>query len=406
MLSENGTASVLSVKNPMLNVLYLVHDLCDPAVSRRVAMLRAGGAMVALAGFRRGETVPDFGGIAPIDLGTTSDRAFAQRLVAVARAALTLGGKLGHVAKPDVIIGRNLEMLALANRARALMGADIPVVYECLDIHRLLLNQGAVGRVMRRAEKFFGRNVALVLTSSPAFVRDYFEAYGQLDAPVMLLQNRMLDFSHGVAAPSGPRLPRQGEPWKIGWFGALRCRKSLELLAAFTRAMQGRFEIVLRGRPAHIEFDDFDGFVAAEPYMRFAGAYRNPRDLASIYGEVHFNWAIDFFEEGLNSSWLLPNRLYEGCRFGAVPIAVKGTETARFLAERRLGLLLDAPTVDSLAVLLGDIDIEDYTALRNRIIERDSSTWVCDAADCRKLVERLASLTGFARQDALLEVAV
>lgn len=389
----------------MLNVLYLVHDLCDPAVSRRVAMLRAGGASVALAGFRRSETVPDFGGIAPIDLGTTGDRAFAQRLVAVARAALTLGGKLGPIAKPDVIIGRNLEMLALANRARALMGAEIPVVYECLDIHRLLLHQGAVGKAMRGAEKFFGRDTALVLTSSPAFMRDYFEAYGQVRAPVALLQNKMLDFSHAPAAPANPPLPRQGEPWKIGWFGALRCRKSLKLLASFTRAMQGRFEIVLRGRPAHVEFDDFDGFVAAEPHMRFEGAYRNPRDLASIYGEVHFSWAIDFFEEGLNSSWLLPNRLYEGCRFGAVPIAVKGTETARFLAERNLGLLLDAPSVDSLTALLGNIDVENYATLRNRITAQDSRTWVCDAADCRKLVERLGSLSGAAHQDVLLEVA-
>ena len=389
----------------MLNVLYLVHDLCDPAVSRRVAMLRAGGAMVTLAGFRRGETVPDFGGIVPIDLGMTGDRAFAQRLVAVARAALTLSGKLGHIAKPDIIIGRNLEMLALANRARALMGTEIPVVYECLDIHRLLLDKGAVGKAMRGAEKFFGRDAALVLTSSPAFVRDYFKAYGQVRAPVVLLQNKMLDFSHAPAAPTSLPLPRQGEPWKIGWFGALRCRKSLELLAAFTRAMQGRFEVVLRGRPAHVEFDDFGGFVAAEPHMHFEGAYRNPRDLASIYGEVHFSWAIDFFEEGLNSNWLLPNRLYEGCRFGAVPIAVKGTETARFLAERHLGLLLAAPTVDGLAALLGHIDTEDYTTLRNRITEQDSGTWVCNAADCRKLVQRLGSLTGAAHQDVLLEVA-
>ena len=145
-----------------------------------------------------------------------------------------------------------------------------------------------------------------------------------------------------LAAP-----PAAGEPWKIGWFGALRCRKSLELLAAFTRRMDGRFEVVLRGRPAYSEFDDFDGFVAAEPHVRFAGPYRNPEDLAAIYGEVHFSWAIDFFEEGLNSSWLLPNRLYEGCRFGAVPIAMRQTETGRFLADRHLGLLLDDASAGS-----------------------------------------------------------
>ncbi|MGB3536638.1 MAG: glycosyltransferase [Mesorhizobium sp.] len=388
----------------MLNVLYLVHDLCDPAVSRRVAMLRAGGASVTLAGFRRGDTVPDFDGIEPIDLGTTSDRAFAQRLGSVVQAAWALGGKLRHVEKPDVIIGRNLEMLALACRARALMGAEIPVAYECLDIHRLLLGKGSVGKAMRGAERFFGRNAALVLTSSPAFVRDYFQAYDQVHAPVMLLQNKMLDLSGAPAAPARmPPMPKAGEPWKIGWFGALRCRKSLHLLAAFTRAMQGRFEVVLRGRPAHVEFDNFDGFVTAEPFLRFEGAYRNPQDLDAIYGDVHFCWAIDFFEEGLNSSWLLPNRLYEGCRFGTVPIAVKGTETARFLTERRLGLLLDEPSINCLAGLLMDVGREEYAGLRERVAAQDPATWVCGPAECRRLVERLGSLAGATRQDVLLE---
>lgn len=390
----------------MLNILYLVHDLCDPAVRRRVTMLRAGGASVTLAGFRRTETVPDFDGLSPIDLGQTSDRAFAQRLAAVARAALSLGGKLAGIERPDIIVGRNLEMLALANRARALFGGSVPLVYECLDIHRLLLSDGAVGRAMRGAERLFGRETALLLTSSPAFVRDYFEAYGQIRAPAVLLQNKILDLS-GMRPGQAtlPRPPSAGEPWKIGWFGALRCRKSLELLAAFTRHMQGRFEVVLRGRPAHVEFEDFEGFVAAEPYLSFHGAYRNPDELVAIYGEVHFSWAIDFFEEGLNSSWLLPNRLYEGCRFGAVPIAMKRTETARFLADRHIGLLLDEASVDNLVTLVGNIDTDSYLLRRRRITAQDLGTWICDAADCRALVERLGRLAGIACQDVPLEVA-
>ena len=109
----------------MLHVLYLVHDLVDPAVRRRVMMLKAGGAKVTLAGFRRARgAAAEFGDIAPIDLGVTRDGRFAQRLAAVARAALTLGAKLRGVAKPDLIIGRNLEMLALANRAKALFSAE------------------------------------------------------------------------------------------------------------------------------------------------------------------------------------------------------------------------------------------------------------------------------------------
>jgi succinoglycan biosynthesis protein ExoL len=61
---------------------------------------------------------------------------------------------------------------------------------------------------------------------------------------------------------------------------------------------------------------------------------------------MHFSWAVDFFEQGLNSSWLLPNRIYESSFFGSVPIAVEGVETARWLAEKQIGVILnDRPEI-------------------------------------------------------------
>jgi len=189
-----------------------------------------------------------------------------------------------------------------------------------------------------------------------------------------------------------PRSPQPGEPWKIGWFGALRCRKSLKLLAEFTRAMDGKFEVVLRGRPAYTEFDDFDGFVANEPFMSFHGAYKNPEDLARIYDEVQFSWGIDFFEEGLNSSWLLPNRLYEGCRYNTVPIAMRGTETARYLSAKHIGLVLDRADSSALAALFAGMTPERYLAEFGKVAATGSQSWVFDRADCQRLVNRLATL--------------
>jgi succinoglycan biosynthesis protein ExoL len=392
----------------MLHVLYLVHDLSDPAVRRRVIMLQAGGAKVTLAGFRRTvhpETA-SVDGLSPIDLGPTKDGKFAQRLMAIAKAALSLRARLKGVPKPDVIIGRNLEMLALAKRAKTLLSADIPVVYECLDIHRLLLGRNKISKAMRGAERALGRDAALLMTSSPAFVRDYFQRLGQIDAPVMLLHNKVLELADGPAEKRSHEIAASGgEPWTIGWFGALRCRKSLKLLAEFTRRKEGRYEVVLRGRPAYSEFPDFDAFVGAEPHIRFEGVYRNPEDLARIYGEVHFSWAIDFFEEGLNSSWLLPNRLYEGCRYGAVPIAMRQTETGRFLADRHIGLLLDNASVSSLTGRLADMDADSYAAARKKILAEDRGTWVCDLRDCRALVDRLKALAGSTAFDPVLQAA-
>jgi succinoglycan biosynthesis protein ExoL len=379
----------------MLQILYLVHDLSDPAVRRRMLMLREGGATAIVAGFRRtAEPVAEVAGTTPVDLGRTRDGRFAQRLAAVASATASLGPKLAGMRKPDLIIARNLEMLALAVRAKAVLGADTPIVYECLDIHRLLLRDDLLGKAMRGAERYLASRATLLITSSPAFIRHYFRPRGQVNAPIELVENKF--FEPAFHAERGERqieIPA-GPPWRIGWFGALRCSRSLELLSDLSQRAGGGFEIVLRGRPALSEFPDFHAAVDAQPFVSFLGPYRNPEDMDAVYGDVHFAWLIDFFEDGLNSKWLLPNRLYEGCRFGAVPIALAGTETAAFLAARGIGLILPEPSVEALERLLGKLTPDTFHALRAQVLAHDRSTFAADGRDCRSLVKRLAGVAG------------
>ncbi|MCB5204878.1 glycosyl transferase family 1 [Neorhizobium sp. T786] len=377
-----------------LQILYLAHDLADAAIRRRVLMLKHGGARVTVAGFQRaGNVLADDADVRTISLGRTSDGRFAQRIGAVVTASLNLKRQLSDVGRPDVIIARNLEMLALAARASAVFGPDVPVVYECLDIHRLLLDEGLKGKALRAVEGHFGRNAQLLITSSPAFIEHYFARRSQLRLPSMLLENKVLalDGQVGTTLPQ-PRPPELGEPWKIGWFGAIRCRKSLSILSEFAARMDGRVKVVLRGRPAHSEFEDFDRQVEMAPHVEFLGPYRNPEELDEIYSDIQFVWAIDFFEEGLNSEWLLPNRLYEGSLHGAVPIALKSTETGGFLAQRGLGLRLDRAHPDDLVSLFEAMDRRRYGELFDSIAATERDVWLAGREDCRALVARLAAL--------------
>ena len=76
----------------MLDVLYLAHDVADPAIRRRTLMLEAGGAKVTVAGFRRGAGTPVANGI--VELGVTRDGRFGQRIAAIAKATMLLRHKL------------------------------------------------------------------------------------------------------------------------------------------------------------------------------------------------------------------------------------------------------------------------------------------------------------------------
>lgn len=378
----------------MTHILYLAHDLADPAIRRRVMTLQAGGATVTLAGFTRGENaLAKVDGLSPIVLGETADGQFVQRITAVAKSSLNLAGKLRGIEKPDVILARNLEMLALARRANGVFGSTVPVVYECLDIHRLLLNEGPAGKILNTVQRYLAGDARLLITSSPAFVDHYFKPRSGLDLPVLLQENKVLMLNDETAPALSPRAPAAGEPWKIGWFGALRCKKSLDILADFAARMGGKVEIVLRGRPAYSEFNDFDRIVANAPHVTFHGPYRNPEDLASIYQGVQFTWAIDLFEEGQNSSWLLPNRLYEGCLYGTLPIAAAGTETARFLERRGIGHVLQTANPQSLEALFATVDAESYSADFAKLAAIDRRQWVTNHDDCVQLVRRLQTLT-------------
>lgn len=385
----------------MLKILYLVPNLADAAVERRVRMFRLGGADVEVGGFRRADApVPSLPVGKAIEFDRTHDGRFAQRLAATLRVCAGAPQWRREFSRPDVIVARSLEMLALGNRLMALWPETPALVYECLDIHRLMLREDAVGKAMRAAEQGLSRRAAALITSSPAFLANYFEVHGA--PPAMLVENKVL--AGGTARGVNPALvPGANQPMRIGWFGALRCSKSLAALDGLTRAMDGRVEAVLRGRPALTEFGDFHGAVDASPYLRFGGPYRNPDDLAAIYSDVHFAWAIDFFEEGKNSQWLLPNRIYEGCLHGAIPVALAGTETAAFIERHGIGVIIPDIAPATLRDLFEAMTPERIRVLAAAVAACDPAAFRCGEAECRQLVNRLATLS--AVRTAPVEVA-
>ncbi|MDB5418772.1 MAG: succinoglycan biosynthesis protein [Phenylobacterium sp.] len=377
-----------------MKLAYFVHDLTDPAVARRVRMLRAGGAEPVVLGFRREPAAPEaIEGAPAIDLGRTYDARLGHRAAKTALAALGAARLREHLRGAEVVMARTLEMLAVAQAARAMSGARARLVYECLDIHRLMLSPGAKGRALRAAERTLMRRADLLAVSSPAFLDAYFEPVQGVGRDIrietLLIENKVVELEPEVETPSRGLPP--GPPWRIGWMGAIRCRKSLAILTDLARRRPHLVEVRIHGRPAYSEFDDFDGQVAALPNLTFGGGYR-PQDLPRLYGEVHFAWAIDFMEEGLNSAWLLPNRLYEASRHGALPIALGGVETGRYLRDLGIGVRLDR--AEDLQAALEALTPRAFAALRNDLDAVPLRTFVADAADCRDLVDSLAGRSG------------
>lgn len=390
---DAGLAAVVST-SVVPRVLYLAHDLDDAAIWRRVGMLEEAGALVEVAGFRRG-AVP-LPGQATV-LGKTKDARLLQRVLTVGTAAWGLARSFGGMTKPDVILARNLEMLALAARARRLWpGPPVRVVYEVLDIHRMMLKRGAAGRILRQIERRLGGSASLVLVSSPGFVRNYFEPNGLFGDRLRLVENKFVE----AACRRRPGADASAPPVTIGWFGILRCRWSLRTLDEVTRADPGRYRVLLRGRPALDQMPDFHAVVEDNPDLDYGGPYRYPDDLPQIYGAVRLVWLVDRFDAGANSDWLLPNRLYEGGAHGRIPVALEGTQVASFLRAKGIGLVLPRPDAAAADEVLRPLTEESLLRLQAAMRAVPLSTWVTTADDSRSLLHDILGRAA-ATQDSM-----
>lgn len=360
----------------MKRIGYLAHDLADPAIARRVQMFRSGGADVVLAGLLRGklpQELPD-----PLVLGSSADARLATRALTILRL---LGPGLSALASRmtgvSAIVARNLEMLVIGRALQKRMTPQPRLVYECLDIHRLLVDTGPAGRFLRGLEHRLGKSVDLVLTSSPAFITNHL-ARGPFTDRILLVENKVL-------GPTAQHLRLMPPPFRIGWYGALRCERSFRLLADLSDRMGGTVKVSLRGRPSPAIFPDLPARVAEHPHMSFGGPY-TASDLPALYGDVHFAWCIDFYEQGANSDWLLPNRLYESAAHGAVPVALAAVETGRFLRRHNVGLTLEGPGPDDLHALFSTMSAVQYATLHRAVIDSDPALWCSSVEDCRALV--------------------
>jgi succinoglycan biosynthesis protein ExoL len=276
-------------------------------------------------------------------------------------------------------------MAALAAGVRAAIGAQAPLLYECLDIHRFMTRSDALGAAMRRLESSVIAASSGVIVSSSGFVDNYFEPRFNAASKTLIIENRL---AYGLALPPRPQAPtpRPDRPLTIGWFGNLRCRRSLALMRTISRLPNVR--VVLRGYPALTEVPDFEAQVAAEPGMAFAGRYAYPNGLEEIYGSVDLIWAGDFHDADANSAWLLPNRLYEGGYFGVPPIAPAGSQTGRWLDRCKLGFTLNEPLEETLPAFISAMTPARVLEARRAVLDAPQALFLQSRDEAASLVER------------------
>ena len=335
----------------MTNIAFFGHDVADSAVRRRVkAMTHDGFTVTGFMMHRRDSSPPNWKNV---DLGAARDRAMIARIKSIFVGA-RIASKHEDFKTADLLYARNLDMLAAAFLAKKFAGLSTPVIYECLDIHALMIRSDPIGKILRWLEGRLLRRSRGLVTSSPGFLKNYFEKYHKDRYSAHLVENRLASGSDYGERPQSPK-PGEAGKLRLGWVGMLRCERSLDLLCDLADRFPETLEVKLHGIHAKTEIPIFEPLIDKRPNMSFAGRYKSPEDLADIYAEIDVVWAGDFMDAGYNSVWLLPNRIYEGGYYGVPAIAPKGTETGNWIEQRASGFTPDEPLKDKLFDLFSQL---------------------------------------------------
>jgi succinoglycan biosynthesis protein ExoL len=369
-----------------MRVSYFAHDLSDAAVVRRVQMLRDGGADVKLLGFRRTATpIHAIDGVAAIDLGQTFDGRLISRFAQVLRCSLTAWRLRETINGSNILLARNLEMATIANAVRLWARSHVRLAYECLDIHSAQLGKGLPSKLLREWEKQILRRSSTLIVSSPSFLSNYFHTLGVRIPEVILAENKRV--LSNIERPRSSS-DRQRPPWRIGWFGNLRCVKSFWILKEAAEHDPCLIDVELRGRPTS-EMQDLISRHLPLVNMRFGGPY-TPADLATMYGACDFTWAIEYAgQNAQNARWALGNRLYEGSFYNSPVLVLAHTAMGDWLRNRQAGVLLNDPGVE-LAPFLMNLTAEQYRGLQRASADIPTRDLVWTTKDRQEFVCRLA----------------
>jgi len=327
-----------------ISIAFFGHDAADAAIRRRIKSLQDDGLHVD--GFMMRRDAPGETAWPNHDLGQTKAGAFFHRAFSILSGTRNALQHREILERADLFYARNMDMLAIAVRVKRRLKLDTPIVYECLDVHRLLFRQDLIGKLFRSVERRLLRASSALVVSSPAFLDHHFDRYYPGEFNPVLIENRLTDAFTGGDRPA----PKDASatldpdaPLKLGWVGILRCQRSLDLLCETARSLGSKVEIRIHGIPAENEVPRFHEQIAEQPNMRFFGRYKAPEDLSEIYGDLDLVWAGDFMEAGFNSVWLLPNRIYEGGFFATPAICPDQTQTANWIREHACGFAVPEP---------------------------------------------------------------
>lgn len=266
----------------------------------------------------------------------------------------------------DLVFCYNLDLLLICWISLIALNSKPKIIHDVSDIRSVLTGNGIIASFLRWLERFLLRRVSIVIVTSPAYVKEYFHLIQNLyDVCFHLIENKLNPDSTPEPISNAEPRPDVDPPiFNIGYFGLIRCRKSLELLLKLATKAGGKFRVVLRG--VLLETEDFEPIIANHPFVEYKGPFVNPDDLPIMHQNVDFSWLVHAHSRE-NTKWSRIFRFYHAAYYQCPMIAQKDSQDGKVVEDLNIGLTIDISDSDESISELLKITNTQIKEWRNKV---------------------------------------
>ncbi len=377
-------------------IVFFSPDVTDVSTIKRARTFLDYGYRLTMFSFRRQRYNRGYQPDWPcVMLGQTEDGRYGQRLLALLKALPRIARYRRLLQQAELFYARNVDQLLLALAARWLVGRNIRIVYEVLDIQPILVGRRWLSRILRGVERFGLRRIDLLVLSSPGFWNNYFSALQGCRQPWFLLENKLppqfgAQPRRSAQSPTG--LPSGNYRWTVGYCGLIRGQETFNLIVRLAQRLRGIVLFKFHGLVTTVDREGFNRAIAQNENIVYEGPYVSPRNLPEVYSDLDFAWAIDLENTEHNSRWLLPCRYYEAGFFGVPCLTARDFEVGRLVERDQSGWGFDAPYEDALVAFFCSLPPAAHAECRARLLAMPKSSFVAgeDGVRLCRILDRSA----------------
>jgi succinoglycan biosynthesis protein ExoL len=335
-----------------VNILFILPVLSDSHYQKRIENFLREGIRCSVYGFERLHYAGKPWPVEIRSIGFIEHGKYIRRIWTLISSAKTIRKKIG---KQDYIYTFNLDMLFLAWFSTLFLKDKPGFVYDLFDIHPMLYKKTMLSGILRAFERFLVRKTKVVVVASPYYIDGYFHELQNLSSVAYhVIENKLnaFDITHNEMNRNVLKKTAD-DPIVLGFFGIIRCPKSLEFLYHFLETGNGKFHLYIRGLflvPEHVK-----KMILKSAFIEFGGSYLYPDELSEMYGKIDLLWAAQQLGEA-HTKLSRTNRFYQGCYFKKPMITQAGTKDDEIAGGNNLGISIDLNKPEQSMELLSRID--------------------------------------------------